>query len=134
MLQKPGSIPIELREPVGDRIYGCDDCQEACPPTVRFGPTNRAPEQMATKAWMPVIALLRSTDEELLAQWSPWYLADRDPRWIRRNALVVLGNIGDATDVAVQAVVREYVAHPDSLLREHAEWCARRLGLHAVSS
>ena len=134
VLQKPGSIPIELREPIGDRIYGCDDCQEACPPTVRFGPTNRAPEQTATKAWMPVIALLRSTDEELLAQWSPWYLADRDPRWIRRNALVVLGNIGDAADVAVQDVVREYVAHPDSLLREHAEWCARRLGLHAVSS
>ena len=134
VLQKPGSIPIELREPIGDRIYGCDDCQEACPPTVRFGPTNRAPEQAATKAWMPVIALLRSTDEELLAQWSPWYLADRDPRWIRRNALVVLGNIGDATDLAVQDVVREYVVHPDSLLREHAEWCARRLGLHAVNS
>jgi len=134
VLQKPGSIPIELREPVGDRIYGCDDCQEACPPTVRFGPTNRAPEQTAAKAWMSVVAMLRSSDEELLAQWSPWYLADRDPRWIRRNALVVLGNIGDPADAAVQDVVHEYVGHPDSLLREHAEWCARRLGLHAVSS
>ena len=83
---------------------------------------------------MSVLALLRSSDEELLAQWSPWYLADRDPRWIRRNALVVLGNVGDAADTEVQDVVHEYVSHPDPLLREHAEWCARRLGLHAVSS
>ena len=45
VLQKPGAIPIALRESVGDRIYGCDDCQEVCPPTVRFGPAIQAPVQ-----------------------------------------------------------------------------------------
>ncbi len=135
VLQKPGSIPIELRELVGDRIYGCDDCQEVCPPTVRFGPTNRATAPAGkSRAWMSVLALLRGSDAELLAQWSPWYLADRDPRWIRRNALVVLGNVGDAADGDVQDAVREYLGHDDPLLREHAEWAARRLGLHAVST
>ena len=134
VLQKPGAIPTELREFVGDRIYGCDDCQEVCPPTVRFGPTNRASATSnKPRAWMSVIALLRSTNEELLAQWSPWYLADRDPRWIRRKALVVLGNIGEAADREVQDVVRDYLVHADPLLREHAEWAAHRLGLQAVS-
>lgn len=135
VLQKPGAIPLELRELVGDRIYGCDDCQEVCPPTVRFGPTNRAPDTATpskAKAWISVLELLRSSDAELLAQWSPWYLSDRDPRWIRRNALVVLGNIGDAADRDVQDVLRDYLVNDDPLLREHAEWAARRLGLHAV--
>ncbi len=134
VLQKPGSIPPELREQVGDRIYGCDDCQEVCPPTIRFGPTHRAPAQVAAKAWLPVLELLTCTDTELLAKWSPWYLADRDPRWIRRNALVVLGNIGDAADADVQAVVRAYLDHDDPIVREHAEWAARQLGLHAAIS
>ncbi|CAN5529195.1 tRNA epoxyqueuosine(34) reductase QueG [soil metagenome] len=134
VLQKPGSIPPDLREQVGDRIYGCDDCQEVCPPTIRFGPTHRAPTQVAAKAWLSVLELLTCTDTELLAKWSPWYLADRDPRWIRRNALVVLGNIGDAADADVQAVVRDYLVHDDPVVREHAEWAARQLGLHAAIS
>ncbi len=37
ILQKPGSIPDEFRAAVGDRIYGCDDCQDVCPITVRLG-------------------------------------------------------------------------------------------------
>ncbi|MEQ1874639.1 MAG: tRNA epoxyqueuosine(34) reductase QueG [Ilumatobacteraceae bacterium] len=134
VLQKPGAIPHELRELVGDRIYGCDDCQDVCPPTIRFGPTHRAPAEVAAKAWISVLELLRASDAELIAKWSPWYLADRDPRWIRRNALVVLGNVGDAADVGVQDVVRDYLVHDDPILREHAEWTARRLGLHAVAS
>ena len=43
VLQRPGSIPESLREAVGDRIYGCDDCQDACPPTVRLGRRHRIP-------------------------------------------------------------------------------------------
>ena len=137
VLQKPGTIPVELRESVGDRIYGCDDCQEVCPPTVRFGPSNRAHTQEAARAWMSVIELLTCSDAELLASWSPWYLSDRDPRWIRRNALVVLGNVGHAvvemaTDSEVQKVLSEYQTHDDPILREHAQWAAQRLGLHRV--
>ena len=79
-----------------------------------------------------MLELLRCSDAELLAQWSPWYLADRDPRWIRRNALVVLGNIGDAASSEVKSVLVEYLVHDDPILREHAEWAAHRLGVHRV--
>ena len=84
-----------------------------------------------------MLELLNCSDEALLARWSPWYLADRDPRWIRRNALVVLGNTGDANDREVRATIGDYVTHDDPILREHAQWAANRLGLgqmHRVPS
>ena len=40
LLQKSGTFPTEMRAALGDRIYGCDDCQEVCPPTVRLGRRN----------------------------------------------------------------------------------------------
>lgn len=129
VLQKPGVVPRELRTAVGDRLYGCDDCQDACPPTVRFGHRTPAPPVGSVTAWLPILELLTASDSEVIVQWGRWYLADRDPRWIRRNALVVLGNVGDSQDAALQQVVRDYLAHDDPMLRVHAVWAARRLGL-----
>ena len=130
VLQKPGIIPRHLRAVIGDRIYGCDDCQTACPPTIRFGARHTAPPEQEPQAWLPVIALLRGTDEDVMNSWGRWYLADRNPAWARRNALVVLGNVGDAADAEVQAVLADYVAHDDPMLRVHAVWAAQRLNLH----
>lgn len=129
-LQKPGTFPVELRAALGDRIYGCDDCQEACPPTVRLGHhhTARVPAGVEVEATLDVLDLLDATDDELLARWGRWYLADRDPRWHRRNALVVLGNTmptpGTAAHERARAVLERYLAHDDPMLREHAEWAA----------
>lgn len=132
VLQKPGDIPVHLREAVGDRIYGCDDCQEVCPPSVRFGPKVPSPvPDGPVQAWLPVLDLLTGDDETVMAAWGRWYLADRDPRWVRRNALVVLGNIGDAADPDVARVLADYRAHPDPVLRAHALWATERLGLEA---
>jgi epoxyqueuosine reductase len=134
VLQKPGIIPEHLRAAVGDRIYGCDDCQSVCPPTVRLGPRVPAPapaSQEAVRAWVPVLALLEGSDADVLRHWGRWYLADRNPRWARRNALVVLGNIGDAADAGVQRVLADYRAHADPVLRVHAVWASERLGLEA---
>jgi hypothetical protein len=47
---------------------------------------------------------------------------------LRRNALVVLGNVGDATDPRVPSALAAALAHPRSLVRAHAVWAARRLG------
>lgn len=129
-LQKPGTIPVELRAAVGDRIYGCDDCQEVCPPTHRLGANvpARPPAAEEVQAWVPVIELLDATDDEILHRYGRWYLAGREPRWLRRNALVVLGNIGDGRSSSVDRVLRHYLLHDDPMLREHATWAAERLG------
>ena len=143
VLQRPGAIPVEMRPAVGDRIYGCDDCQTSCPPSVTLGerrgraaarPTVAADEPV--RAWVDALALLEADDDTVMATWGRWYLHDRDPRWVRRNALVVIGNAGllghpDLT-ARVAAVLEHYRAHHDPVLREHAEWATqRRAGLPA---
>ena len=128
LLQKPGVFPVEHRIALGDRIYGCDDCQDVCPPTVRFAPSS--PAIGTPTPTVPVLELLGATDAELLARYGRWYLHDREPRWLRRNALIVLGNTGDGCDEAVAAALAEYLGHPDPILRAHAVWAAARLLRH----
>lgn len=133
ILQKPGIIPVRWRAPIGDRLYGCDDCQDACPPTVRTiaGSSTGAELDESLHAWIDLGELLGGDDATALAAWGEWYLAARDPRWIRRNALVVAGNVASPDDHATHRHVMRYTSDPDPELRVHAIWAARRLALPA---
>jgi epoxyqueuosine reductase len=138
LLQDAGVFPREHRVALGDRIYGCDACQEVCPPNHR---ADRAAGRDADAdargdaggdagagAWVPLLELLAATDDEVLARYGRWYINRREPRWVRRNALVVLGNVGDGADRRVAATLDAYLRHPDPVLRAHAVWAAARLG------
>jgi epoxyqueuosine reductase len=134
-LQTTGPFPREHRVAVADRLYGCDDCQDVCPPNRvelrRSAPGGRGaavPEADPDKAWIPLLELLAATDEELLARHGRWYIPRRDARYLRRNALVVLGNVADPGDPAVRRALRAALEHPDGLVRAHAVWSSRRLG------
>jgi len=131
IIQKPGVMDRQWRAHIGDRIYGCDDCQTVCPPTVRFGTKHQAPD-VDLEPWVSLIEILDASNAEVMQRWGRWYVADRDPRWIRRNALVALGNVGQSDDVAVCRCITRYLAHDDAVLRAHAVWAARRLGLDAL--
>jgi epoxyqueuosine reductase len=129
LLQAPGSFPREHRVALGDRIYGCDDCQEVCPVNhrgSRHDPPGAA--EADARPYADILKMLAATDEELLAEWGRWYIPRREPRWVRRNALIVLGNVGDATDAAVLDAITAALAHPDPVVRAHAVWAAARLG------
>lgn len=128
-LQVTGPFPPEHRELLAERLYGCDECQEACPPN-RREQRRAEPIEPADpeRAWVPVLELLAATDAELLDRHGRWYVPRREPRYLRRNALVVLGNVGAGSDPAVAAALAAHLAHPDPLLRSHAAWAARRLG------
>lgn len=124
LVQRPGSFPVEYRTALGDRLYGCDDCQTACPISVRRGPRVAG---QSPQAWVDVLDLLDADDAAVLERHGRWYLADRDPRWLRRNALVVLGNIGDPTDRRTAVTLARYADGTDEMLREHARWSQQRL-------
>jgi epoxyqueuosine reductase len=129
LLQAPGDFPVEFREALGDRLYGCDDCQEACPPNRREDRRHPPPAAAADdEAWVPVLEVLAASDDELLARHGRWYIPRREPRYLRRNALVVLGNVGDGANPAVEAALRKALADTDPMLRSHAAWAAERLG------
>jgi epoxyqueuosine reductase len=132
LVQQAGTFPVEHREALGDRFYGCDDCQTSCPPTVRFGARHRVPLDTDAQAWVAVLDVLEWSDDELLARYGRWYLPNREPRWWRRNALVVLGNTGDGSDPRTRHVLRRYLAASDPILREHAEWAAAQLGVEGA--
>jgi epoxyqueuosine reductase len=135
LVQAEGDFPEPFRVALGDRIYGCDDCQEVCPPNRRA--ERRAGDDdrpVADETWVDLVELLAAGDEELLARHGRWYIPRRDPRYVRRNALVALGNVGDPADGRVVAVVERYLAGDDAMLRRHAAWAAQQLGLDAVAA
>jgi epoxyqueuosine reductase len=106
-----------------------------CPPNRvevrRAAPTGRGatvPAGWSDEAWVPVLELLATPDDELLRRRGRWYIARRDPAHLRRNALVVLGNVGDGSDPAVRGALAGALAHPAPVVRAHAVWAARRLG------
>ena len=138
LVQKSGIFPREFRVALGDRLYGCDDCQTSCPPTVRLHSRHQAriAPVAGPGAFVDVIELLNSSNESLLEKFGSWYLAERDPRWLRRNALIILGNIAPVNNFAennsvmspVEQLLRRYLGDIDPMLRLHALWAAVRLG------
>jgi len=127
LIQKPGVFDRRFREALGDRIYGCDDCQEVCPPTTRLSLSKELRDD--ARPWIDVLELLDMDDATLLTHVDQWYIAERNPDWVRRNALLVLGNIGDRRDENVVNAISRYLEHPDPMLRAHAVWSAARLNL-----
>lgn len=124
-------IPLELRAPMGDLVYGCDICQDVCPWNVRF---SRALEE---PAFAPREALggkdARTLAREVLAMDDAAFrtaFADSPVkrtklRGLKRNAAVVLGNIGSTDDVPVLLAALE---DPEPLVREHAAWALGEIG------
>ncbi len=129
LVQAPGAFPREHREALADRIYGCDDCQEVCPPNrreVRHG-VAEVVDDPGAEAWVPLVQMLASSDDELLARHGRWYIPRREPAYLRRNALLALGNTADGTHPEVSSALETALTHSDPVVRSHAVWAARRL-------
>jgi epoxyqueuosine reductase len=130
-IELKSAIPLELREAVGGLLYGCDVCQEVCPWNVRFSEVlpDRSPyvarEALADKdARTLARELLGMSQPEFSAAFKGSPMKRAKLRGLKRNAAVVLGNVGSTEDVDV--LVR--ALHDDeTLVREHAEWALARL-------
>ncbi|MYH96771.1 MAG: tRNA epoxyqueuosine(34) reductase QueG [Acidimicrobiia bacterium] len=137
LVQADGDFPLEFREALGDRIYGCDDCQEVCPPN-RFTESDdnsalmQAGDPEDDIAWVDLVELLQMDDDELMSRYGRWYIPKREPRYVRRNALIALGNSGRGADPEVVGTVHRYQSASDPMLVRHADWAAARLGASTV--
>jgi len=130
LVQAEGVFPDEHRVALGNRLYGCDDCQEVCPPSRRADPTTTANTPTPTiesEAWVDVVEVLAADDDALLDRFGRWYIPKREPRYLRRNALVVLGNTASATNPDVRDALTRALGCGDALVAAHAVWAARRL-------
>jgi epoxyqueuosine reductase len=123
--QAPQAIPEPYRVELGSQVYGCDVCQDVCPWN-RGLEKRRAGEPLPEDA-EPVVSLvdwLHAGADELVRRYERLYVPRNEARWLRRNALVALGNTGEPEHLEE---VERFVADPDPLIREHAAWAAERL-------
>jgi epoxyqueuosine reductase len=122
--QAPEPIPVELRPELENMVYGCDICQDVCPWNRGVERRRRGVEPPADAT--PVVSLrewLERDGRELVAELDRLYVPRKDPRWLRRNALVAAGNDGDPS---LQPLLRRYAESDDELLAEHAAWALER--------
>ena len=129
-IELKGAIPEELRSGIGALLYGCDICQDVCPWNVRFAralphESPYAPrEAVAGDARRLARALLEMSREEFSRAFQGSPMKRAKLRGLKRNAAVVLGNIGTADDVDVLARALD---DPEPLVRTHAAWALRQL-------
>lgn len=121
-IEHPGPIPEEFRRPMGDRIFGCDECLEVCPWNRHARQSREIRLQSIPR---PDLREMLSWDDHQFRKefrGTPIFRL-KHRRWLR-NLCVVLGNIGTTEDLPdlQQAAARE-----DSLIREHAQWAIARI-------
>jgi epoxyqueuosine reductase len=129
--QAGAPIPEEYREPLEDRVYGCDICQDVCPWN-RGIEKRRAGEPLPEGA-EPTVSLvdwLERDGDELRRDLDRLFVPRNDPRYLRRNALVALGNTGGREHVGL---VERAAGAEDELEREHAEWALGRMRARGVA-
>jgi epoxyqueuosine reductase len=125
-LQAPAAIPEEYRAAVGAQVYGCDICQDVCP--WNRGVRKRRDGAPSDAGHVDLVAWLEGDGQALIDAYQRLYVPRNDPRWLRRNALVALGNVGGPEHEPVLSAI---AAGDDEIEREHAEWALARIGARA---
>ena len=126
--QTADEIPDDVMDALGDRVYGCDICQEVCPWNTGVE-KRRAAEPLPVDA-QPTVSLadwLTRTGEDLTAELDRLFVPGNDAGWLRRNALVALGNDpgGD------RALAESFLDDPEPAIRTVARRAAARLAERA---
>jgi epoxyqueuosine reductase len=119
------SIPVDLRDGMGEWLFGCDLCQDVCPWN-RKAPETREPafRPSLDRNLGDAIEILKISEAEFINRYSHTPL-DRPGRdGLRRNAAIVLGNSGDPAAIAT---LIEFQQDPSAIVREAVEWALTKL-------
>jgi epoxyqueuosine reductase len=123
-IEHAGPIAEELRPLIGNRIYGCDDCQLACPWN-KFAQRSPLPdfEPREGLVGQPLARLLAWSEAEFLkmTEGSPIRRIGHE-RWLRNVAIAAGNALREADDAQLRAVLRALAEHPSALVREHVAW------------
>jgi epoxyqueuosine reductase len=120
--QAPAPIPEDHRVHLGAQVYGCDICQDVCP--WNRGVEKRRADAPAGESHVSLADWLVEDPAELRRRYDRLYVPRNDGRYLQRNALVALGNVGGPEDAEL---AERFVADGDELLREHAKWAVARI-------
>jgi len=123
--QAAAAVPAEYRVELGAQVYGCDICQDVCP-------WNRGVEKRRAGAAPPdgatphvrLVDWLHGDPSALVQEYDRLYVPRNDARYLRRNALLALGNTGGPEDLPL---AESFLDDEDELLREQAAWTVTRI-------
>jgi epoxyqueuosine reductase len=134
-IEHRGDFPDEVREMVGEWVFGCDVCQEVCPWNIRGetrGPERGHPEADQPEMRLPperraldLAALLRLPREEYVERFRGSPMKRAKLEGLQRNAAVAMGNRGDEAYVPPLA---EALSAGEPVVRRHAAWALGRIG------
>ena len=126
-IELKGPIPNDLREGVGDWVYGCDVCQDVCPWNEKHAVPTSDPAFQARPGFdRPSLRDLLSLDQEAFSsQFRKSPIKRTKRRGLLRNAAVALGNVGTHRDVPA---LSKALSDREPLVREHAAWALGRIG------
>ncbi|MBP6109982.1 MAG: tRNA epoxyqueuosine(34) reductase QueG [Rhodocyclaceae bacterium] len=134
-IENKEEIPLEFRAAMGNRMYGCDDCQSVCPWN-RFAPDTREAD----------FAVRNALDNCFLAELFGWSEVEFESRlagsairrigyvrWLR-NIAVALGNVPADSEASVAAIaaLKSRADFPSELVREHVAWALARHGVDGL--
>jgi epoxyqueuosine reductase len=120
--QSAAPIPGAYREELGAQVYGCDICQDVCP--WNRGVEKRRAGEVPGNGHVGLADWLEADADELTRSFDRLYVPKNDARYLRRNALVALGNVGRPEDAAL---AEPFLSGDDELLREQAECAVARI-------
>ena len=125
-IELKGSIPLELRPLIGNRIFGCDDCLDVCPWN-RFAQVSHETAFSARESTtgMSLREYLRLSDVEFRQLFRNSPIKRIKHRGFLRNVCVALGNAGDVSDLPA---LKRAAADPEPLIAEHAAWAIEQIG------
>lgn len=119
-----GAIAPALRACIGDRLFGCDACQRACPHNRRAPAATEPAFADGLIPGMALVDVLRWDRESYLSATRRRATRRAKLEMLRRNAAIVLGNVGGAGHLAA---LRAVIEEEDRLLTEHAAWATDRI-------
>ncbi|MCA9489434.1 MAG: tRNA epoxyqueuosine(34) reductase QueG [Myxococcales bacterium] len=128
-IELKGDIPEAHREASGSWVFGCDVCQEVCPHN--HDPADPDEEDLLPRhAWVDLDEVLASDDDALLRRFEGTPLRRPGAVGLKRNALLVLANLGDPG--AAPAIRRHALTHAAPVVRAAGVWALRSLGERIV--
>jgi epoxyqueuosine reductase len=122
--QTAGEMPDDVEDALEDRVYGCDICQDVCP--WNRGVQKRRAGMLAEGpvGSVSLVEWLERDGEELVEELDRLFVPRNDPRWLRRNALVALGNVGRPGD---EQLAEPFLDDEDETLRTAAARAVARI-------
>lgn len=125
-IELKGSIPVELRQQIGNHIFGCDICQEVCPWNRKAHPTSEAVFEPRDDLSDPeLFPIMRLSEHEFQVRFKQSSIKRAKRRGLLRNVAIALGN---SRDPKIVPILIQALQDNESLVRTHAAWALRRIG------